>query len=286
MEDLTVSSPSHILHGDDEAPALLSPIDNATSPEPVPIGSLCDVYTLCEVPEKSGWGTKWTTKKPEDLLAATLEPTESDPYALIVRRAERGGSLKVEEITVQSKGHKIVLGWCYEGIPRTHADFEARRIRAPPPPLFAPFVHRWDEFCKARENARLDPAVKAYVDLLHGVLEEELHDLFSCREDLVRNGVITADLVWTLFKPGEILFAGIGATEIRARIVDFNGKDFHYQSICCSVAPYPGTKNITDLDVFPLAYHPEAEILAQLTDYSAQGLGEAQGIPLSRVPGS
>lgn len=204
------------------------------------------------------------------------ENSESDQYALLVRNVKcYSGRRKVEisSIVVQSEPLKKFLADVMEGYPGLTLTLERIEFQKP----LKPFVHRWESFCKAREQM-LDPITKAHVDLLYRVLEGELLGVISRKNDLVLNGVITHNLLWTIFEPGAHILAALkghqrGFTfsssginprtknfEITAEYIDFDGDRFGSVSTSnLKIPPFEGTSPITSLPVFPLVYHSDRD---------------------------
>ncbi|RJE25045.1 AAA family ATPase [Aspergillus sclerotialis] len=233
-------------------------------------GSICEVHNLYKTnPDKSG-RTSWTKTYPDDLVEPA-ENEESSQYALIVRNDkcyDGRKSLEVHSIVVQSKQLKTFLGKVMKGYPGITMDLDRVEFNKP----FKPFVHRWKQFVEARDNEQ-EVATKAHVDLLYKVVEEELRDIIASKNDLVANGVVTYDLLWTIFEPGEIIFSVVDGRDrafifesgnidqqtgkfcIKAKFIEYDGTKFGTYFDGLAVPPFEGTSPITDLKVFPLVYH-------------------------------
>lgn len=137
---------------------------------------------------------------------------------------------------------------------------------------FKPFIHRWKEFSEAKDQ-ETDFVTKMHAELLYRTLDNELGDVISKKEDLVKNGVVTHRLLWTIFEPNDHIFTMIdghqcvlafqsGDTDSRsgdfavgANFIDYDGATFVYRTQDLLVPYFEGTRRITDLSVFPLRYH-------------------------------
>lgn len=202
---------------------------------------------------------------------APAENEESSQYSLIVRNVkcyDGRRSLEVHSIVVQSKQLKTFLGKVMKGYPGITMDLDRVEFNNP----FKPFVHRWKQFVEARDNEQ-DVTTKSHVDLLYKVVEEELRDLIASKDDLVANGVVTHDLLWTIFEPGQVVFSVVDGRDraftfeagniehhsgnfcIRAKFIEYDGTKFGTCFEGLQIRPYEGTSPITALEVFPLAYH-------------------------------
>lgn len=251
------------------------PADGPLAPQ----GSICETYNLYRSkPDENGRST-WTNKVPDN-LAKPSEGSVSSQYALIVRRVKSYDphkTLNIHSISIQSKPLKTVLSIvfeCYSGITMglDRVEFESP---------FRPFVHRWERFSKARDDEQ-DPELKSLIQLLYDTLFEELSDTFSRKKDLIAHGVITDDLLWTLFEPGDIIYDTVderprafvfradgrdkcGNFVISAGYIDFNGTKFGEAGHSTKIPAFEGTAPISALPVFPLSYHPnEAEMRKHL----------------------
>ena len=73
---------------------------------------------------------------------------------------------------------------------------------------FEPFVHRWGELLEFAKKKH-DEKTTQDLDLLLGILKEELKDTIKAFEDFVTQGVIDWQNLWTVFQPGAILFSTV-----------------------------------------------------------------------------
>ena len=241
-----------------------------------PQGSICDVHNLYETkPDESG-NTSWTKDYPESLVAPA-EDAESAQYALIVRYSKCYNgrkSLQIHSIVIQSEPLRQFLGKVLEGYPNVTATLERLEFTNP----FRPLVHRWENFLQEREK-ETDVTTKEHVELLYNILEEELRDTLARKKDLLRNGVITYPLVWTIFEPGDVVISTAGGRTraflfrdasidcrtkkwiFDVKYIDYDGAQFGYRDFQVKAAPFVGTENITSLPVFPLKFHTEKDAI-------------------------
>lgn len=237
-----------------------------------PTGSICEVHNLYESnPDKRG-RTTWTKEYPDD-LTVPAEDTESGQYALLVRNVkcyDGRKPLEIHSIVVQSELLKKFLAKVFKNYPGL--TMTLKRVEFRPP--FMPFVHRWEEFLKAREEVK-DPKTESLIDLLYNILEGELRETITRRKDLILNGVVTHDLLWTIFEPGVHVYCIYGGHErvfqlvsastncegvfvVSAKYVDYDGNGFGYRKQSRCIPPFQGTLPITALPIFPLNFHPSA----------------------------
>lgn len=107
-----------------------------------------------------------------------------------------------DSILINSPELKTVLDKVFEGYPGVTCVLQRLVFDAP----FAPFVHRWPEFSEAVKKER-DPVAKEHLDLLHGLLREELQDTIKALEDYLVHGVMTFENLWALFHPGAAVYS-------------------------------------------------------------------------------
>ncbi|RHZ57982.1 ATP-binding protein [Aspergillus thermomutatus] len=246
--------------------------DTAETVKYAPPGTICEVHNLYQSKRDEHGRTSWTKKKPDDLPSAD-ENSESAQYALIVRHVkcyDGRKPLQIHSIVVQSEPLKESLGKVLDGYPGVTMTLERVEFRSP----FKPFVHRWERFASARDQ-ELDSVTKSHVDLLYTILEEELRDTIARKNDLVLNGVVTHDLLWTIFEPDDEIFSMVGgrprafrfksgetncrtgAFDLEAKYIDFDGDDFGFRDMDFEVPGFVGTMPITALPVFPLRCHSD-----------------------------
>ncbi|KAK2764865.1 hypothetical protein FQN54_008562 [Arachnomyces sp. PD_36] len=244
------------------------------SSQPASGGSICGVHNLYETQPDNRGRTSWTDTRPEDLIKPG-ENAQSSQYALIIRNSrcyDGRKSLQIHSLIVQSQPiktfleEKVMTG--YPGLTLTLDRVEFSRP-------FKPFVHRWDKFVEAMNNEQ-DETTKSHVGLLYKVLEEELRDTISSKNDLIANGVITHDLLWTIFEPGDPVFSIMegrkrafsfdhgnveretGAFSMKVKYFDFDGEFFGTQTQRMNIYFFEGTEAITSLSAFPLIYHEDS----------------------------
>jgi hypothetical protein len=110
---------------------------------------------------------------------------------------------------------------------------------------------------------------------LYTVLEEELRDVISQKNDLIANAVITYNLLYAMFEPDEPIYSVIGGRQrafvfqkgfhdtrsrsfvITGKYIDYNGKAFGFMENSFSIPAFEGTTPITSLSVLPLKYHSD-----------------------------
>ncbi|KAJ5089607.1 hypothetical protein N7532_008291 [Penicillium argentinense] len=251
------------------------PADNGTHTP----GTICGVHNVYETKPDENGETSWSKELPETILDPA-EDAESAQYALIVRNQKcytGRKSLSIHSIVIQSDALKKYLGKVLDGYPGVTVTLERLEFYAP----FKPLVHRWEDFVKARDEEELDEVTKGHVDLLYTILEGELRDILARKKDLIRNGVITHPLLWTLFEPDDVVVANVGGRQcaylfvddaincrtkavlLDVKYVDFDGDDFGYRDYQFEVPVFIGTTPITTLPAFPLRYHPDKDAIKE-----------------------
>ncbi|KAF3936827.1 hypothetical protein ABW19_dt0204426 [Dactylella cylindrospora] len=124
-----------------------------------------------------------------------------------------------------------------------------------------------------------------HLKLLLEFLDQEFAKLDKEYKNYMDEGLTTFELMWTLFKPGELIYTSFdgyprvfevkGYKEqqiqcnwfgvIEGTYVDYNGDNFGFAEKYVLNPDFDGTRKITDLPAFPLKYHPrEKEVRMDL----------------------
>ncbi|KAH8807790.1 ATPase [Xylogone sp. PMI_703] len=245
------------------------------------VGSITDIKSLYQGPEDSQGRAQWLDKYPDDVEEAA-ETEETAKYALIARKTKcYNGRRKfdIDSIVVQSPALKEVLGRVFKGYPGITCSLDRLEFNDP----FEPFVHRWLDFIKARDEEK-DEVTRGHLDLLHGLLKEELKDTIKALEDYVVHGVITFKHLWAIFQPGATLYSQQSgspraytfrygnyettqcgkAFSVGVESVSWNGTTFGRGTEYINIFSFMGTRPIKDLNICPLVFHPEQETIRKL----------------------
>ncbi|KAF2099010.1 P-loop containing nucleoside triphosphate hydrolase protein [Rhizodiscina lignyota] len=186
---------------------------------------------------------------------------------------------RLHSIVVQSPLLKALLCEVFRGYSGVTADLEDVVFKAP----FLPFFHRWTEFGEAIESTS-DPETAAHACLLHDTLKAEMAETVRKQKDLVSHRVITFEYLWTLFSPGQLLFAYVDGHErffklassdydgkpassdydppsprkykITSKYIEYGGARMGYGSRYFQIDYFKGTRDITEFEVYPASFHP------------------------------
>ncbi|KAJ5762273.1 uncharacterized protein N7511_005655 [Penicillium nucicola] len=155
---------------------------------------------------------------------------------------------------------------------RVTTSLERLELEAP----FQQIVHRWNDITKARDEEP-DPTTKAHADLFYRVMNEELKDIIDRMNDLLANGVITFDLLWTIMEPEDVVVSSRGGS-LRAyqfsmlslsqsgwtasvKYVEYNGSAFGFASDKFVVNKFTGTVPTILLPICPLKHHKDKDAI-------------------------
>ncbi|KAJ5324416.1 hypothetical protein N7476_003016 [Penicillium atrosanguineum] len=242
-----------------------------------PKGSLCGIHKLYQTKPDENGRTSWSKTPPK--IEEAAENDESAQYALISRYTkcyDGRRPLQLHSVVIQSEPLKKFLGNVLDKYPGVTTTLERLEFSKP----FKPLVHRWEALVKARDEEQ-DQTTKEHINLFHKILEEELRDIIDRKKDLVRNGVITHDLIWSIFEPDDMVIGSItgrtrgylftgaaldcqtGAWEIRAKYIDFDGSKLGWDDQDFAIGAFTGTVPIVALPVSPLKYHANQTIIRQ-----------------------
>lgn len=252
--------------------------DGAETPENALNGQQSTVKTLFEGPKRCDCCINWVEEPQDDLVSAIEEKAESKRHALLIRMKkshdQERKSLVLDSIVVQSPRLKDLLSYVFEDYEDITTSLHRLVFKSP----FKPFFHEW---------ARLEQAVrqqdelisKEHARLLKRILKAELKDTLALSRDYARNGVISFEHLWTIFKSGidvyssdeghDSIYRLVNASydlkgrffRLEVREIDFYGSQFGYQSSFLAICRFEGTKAVQSLDVFPAELHPSSHEL-------------------------
>jgi len=125
---------------------------------------------------------------------------------------------------------------------------------------------------------------REHIDFFMEFLDEEFEETIREFENLTEQGLITYPLLWTIFKPGEIVYTAANDYHpIRAyrhyegtylhgqcpqyrlanEYVTYDGEHFGTSHANAAIGKFTGTRKITRLPAFPLAWHPHADSIRE-----------------------
>ncbi|KAK2935430.1 AAA ATPase domain [Fusarium oxysporum f. sp. vasinfectum] len=170
------------------------------SGNPVEVGMAAETK---DIYRKSSWDP-WQEWTEEEIGVDGRSSQASAKYALIVRREKEHGEidesvLSLHSITVQSPLLKKILGPVFKGYKGIKPNLKKLEFHAP----FREFFYRWDEFTQAdpRNDSADSSEECSHYKLLADIIHAEIKPRIEQASDLLNNGVISFDYVWTLFEP-------------------------------------------------------------------------------------
>ncbi|KAL2398967.1 hypothetical protein ABEF93_006715 [Exophiala dermatitidis] len=228
---------------------------------------------------------QWVTEEPADAVDPA-ENSETAQYAFLPRKKKSYDSRKkydLDSIIVQSPWLKKSLGVILKDYPGVTTNLDRLVFKAP----FHPFVHRWTRLeDMLAENEFDEPIAREHLQLFRDVLCEGLQSAIAAKVDLVKNGVITFEYLWTIFEPGALIYSvvegkeclfehcscghtvdqkrGLQMLTLNAWATDWDGRKFgRNHGFGLRIYEFEGTMPITSLDVFPLEFHPDKDNILQ-----------------------
>ncbi|KAI0469914.1 hypothetical protein GGR56DRAFT_661241 [Xylariaceae sp. FL0804] len=231
-------------------------------------------FNLYEGPPKCTCCVNWVEEYPDDVQVSIEAVEGTQEYAILLRnkKSHDGGTapLKLDSVVVRSPLIKGVLDEkVLKGYPGVCCSLEDLVFSSP----FAPFVHRWEAFEKTVEEEQ-DPETRRHLMLLYDAIKTDTKETLARVSDLLTNGVITYDLVWTMFMPGNTVFyprdklffrlQSTGTTiysgfELALQGIAYDGDQLGYRTKTITIEPYDGTTKILELPAYPLKYLTNAD---------------------------
>ncbi|KAF5580908.1 TOB3 (member of AAA-ATPase family) [Fusarium pseudocircinatum] len=235
-----------------------------------------------DIYRKSSWDP-WQEWTDEEIGVDGRSSQASAKYALIVRREKEHGEidesvLSLHSITVQSPLLKKILGPVFKGYKGINTNLKKLEFHAP----FREFFYRWEEFNQA--DPRKDPAESSdeylHYKLLANIIHAEIKPRIEQATDLLDNGVISFDYVWTLFEPDVEVYTKIEGSDrlfklssgnysktpdgtvayvLSVRFVDTDGDTFGYTETNLTILPFENVIPILELEVIPARLCPDLD---------------------------
>ncbi|KAF3901797.1 hypothetical protein AA313_de0205629 [Arthrobotrys entomopaga] len=135
-----------------------------------------------------------------------------------------------------------------------------------------------NELLKKEQETETDDGEETELAQHLGVLMKFLNEEFEPTNkeyhDLTSQGLITAQLLWTLFKPGTLVFSNIltqdrvlrlktfqggRVSSLEAVYIDYDGTKFGEVATYLEIPGFTGSMKISDLNAFPLSWHPRRD---------------------------
>lgn len=262
--------------------------------DPKEIGMTSQSKNLYSGKEDKRGRFQWQSTIPED-VGKPAEDAEAQKYAILVRHIkifhDPRRVLSMHSIVVQSPLLKELLGEVLAGYPGVTVGLQRLEFSG----RFEPLLHRWKELTKALdglkkavEPAEDSPATIKYkhAKLLYDLLSSEFKEVIDSSADMKDQGVMTYELLWTLFHPGTYVYAKAQGQDrvfrlassrygqdrngnpvywVSCQYIDYDGTRFGTNKLNMMIPKYEGTKPIAHLAVLPLSFHATGdEIKAKL----------------------
>jgi hypothetical protein len=258
----------------------------ASKNEPIQVGMKAESKDLYREDYRQPW-EEWS---PDDIGINSKSTPDSAKFALIVRREKRNGDteepvLALHSISVQSPLIKELLGPVFAGYRGINTNLKKLEFHAP----FHEFFYRWEAFSKAEPSGDEDNEVaRKHYKILSDIISPEITAHIEQRNDLIKNGVISFDYVWTLFEPGTEIYSKVDDQDrlflldggsyqklhngamiynLSCRYIDTDGEIFGYKTTSLAIGQFDNVKPVFELNVVPSQLQPDmADIRERLEE--------------------
>lgn len=232
----------------------------------------------------------WVDQAPENLsFDEEKSEDEDDNVPLIVRRRRSGSgakSWKVHAIEIKNAALRVVLLKIFDDYQFLMPKVKYLTFYAP----FHPFYHNWDRFEVAIEEEK-DEVVFNALNILKRFVKISLGSDLKVSKEFIASGVISYSCLWTLFKPGDLLYGNFHGADSLVRLksvndvgnlvtsyIDWDGMRFGWVERVVYFTPFVGTKEIIKLEAYPAHMHPNFDELKQRLVQRGQKFKELAGI--------
>ena len=211
---------------------------------------------------------------------------------IVVRRKRTGGGSKpfeIHSIEIRSVALRSILIDVFNGFDGLLPGLKYLTFIAP----FRQFYYRWERFEQAIKVQTDESLIKS-LKVLRRLVKSELGSAFSVSKDLVDHEVITQQYLWTLFKPGDLVYSNEDGVErlyhlqtishsawschLYCQFVDWDGRRFGLSEVSIEICSFIGTKKITDLVAFPIHFHGDPKGLRERLVLRGQKFRDLTGI--------
>lgn len=182
-------------------------------------------------------------------------------------------------LRINSEHLKSLMKSCINNYPGISFSTKKVSIDAPYHVLF----HYRDKLVEAARNLEDGSEAATHFRLLLDFIDEEFGEELSQSRNLLEQGLMTYDLLWTIFKPGSIVYSSMYGQpqafhannyqygggqrpcfHISTNYIDFDGEDFGTRSTAVQVFPFRGTAPINALEAVPQQLHRQSKELEAL----------------------
>lgn len=203
----------------------------------------------------------------------------------LVRQMDRQNKYVTKiSLQVNSQHLKDILRTTIADYPGVSFQTQAVTIDAPYHSLF----HYRHEISSVRKDLTDEEAI-AHLDLLIKFINETFKDTIADTENHLEQGLVTYANLWTIFRPGSILYGQIlgqprafilnsyayscqpPALQLNVNFVDFDGSTFGRRHTQLEIDAFSGAQKIRGFGAYPLSMHAdELAMKKRLTDRGRQ----------------
>jgi hypothetical protein len=206
-----------------------------------------------------------------------------DDFAVIVYYSVSDGpqrELDLHTIIIQSQALMQRLYCVFESHPSLQLELPRWIFTS----KFETLVHRWDELENVLGSIQQDEGIYTLVKEFREILNAGLQDILTSRVTICK-GFISFEYIWTLFRPGELMYLphvhrayrvkGVRHTDkkntltVTGDYVDWDGTGLFWRERKVIIPSFNDFKRIMDLEAIPIRHHPQKERL--LEELSARG---------------
>ncbi|KXH67804.1 AAA family ATPase [Colletotrichum salicis] len=219
-------------------------------------------------------------KEDEDIPEEKINWYEK--YALCITRQYDGQNKYIcrTSLEVNSPGLKNILGDVI-GSKYPGQSYLTSNITVDFPPRS--LYHYRKELAETAVNHEPGSHEARHLPLLLNFIDEEFHDAITGSANLLEQGLMSYEHLWTIFRPGCLVYATrmsqarvyklnsyqytcgqSPGLQLSVEFVDFDGDEFgtRYESLL--IPAFAGASPIASLNALPLAHHPDPDAVTRL----------------------
>ncbi|OJD12102.1 hypothetical protein AJ78_07251 [Emergomyces pasteurianus Ep9510] len=245
------------------------------------------------------WDEKNYRYKIKDSLELPMV-TELDEYVFVVR-------LRIDKMTAEPRAYLDIKSPGLRDILKTVLqDIKAVSLEADKPTVDRDLLYnclpKLEIYARSPDADIHHAEALSHLALLIDCLKRAYRETRERLQALLAERTITYDLLWALFKPGQLICTScrgpgkprsliydfgenkkarqdVEYFELTGRYFDFDGEVFGEVGTKVSIFKFHGAMPITKLAVFPLQYHPTREVMEKYLRESGQRFIKMMGSP-------
>ena len=200
-------------------------------------------------------------------------------FAILLVRHFSSDNSYVQKVSLQVNSQRLkdILKDTIKSFPGISFETKNITIDKPCRVLF----HYRHELENAAKDLEEGSEAAEHLDLLLDFINEEFKETIETTDNLLEQGMINYQNIWTIFRPGDTVYAPVfgqprafklnsygfscdpPGLALNTEYVDFDGEDLGTRSSGRLIPAFSGSMKISELSAFPIKWHPKKDEVTQ-----------------------